>query len=340
MYLSKAILFVSLAASAIASPIRERADLLQVQAYAQFQISDGVAGNALEEVAAKFPVKEFRANLAGVSANDLAILKAARETAEAAETDAGGFNDAIDQVGEDSDDGIALQTGSSLSRLSLHKETAIRRRSMRSRQSWIRMWPPIKRAQATRARASTLRAARNPNDDSLPAGGSPRPGCSGLMLVMPGAKANRAKIPGFWDAGVPSPERASGPSGINNATLSLKQATYAAGEPGPNRWGRLAIRCHMGARLRNGLIISVRLGFSRQLQPLLTSASASSGEFHTQPPPYTAANHSRSDSRTHRRGKPRLGNHRRGGVPSELIPVLALVMIIPVLMIYLCKKKA
>ncbi|KAH8686912.1 hypothetical protein BGZ61DRAFT_589307 [Ilyonectria robusta] len=111
MYLSKAILFVSLAASAIASPIRERADLLQVQAYAQFQISDGVAGNALEEVAAKFPVKEFRANLAGVSANDLAILKAARETAEAAETDAGGFNDAIDQVGEDSDDGIALQTG-------------------------------------------------------------------------------------------------------------------------------------------------------------------------------------------------------------------------------------
>lgn len=57
MYLSKAILFVSLAASAIASPIRERADLLQVQAYAQFQISDGVAGNALEEVAAKFPVR-------------------------------------------------------------------------------------------------------------------------------------------------------------------------------------------------------------------------------------------------------------------------------------------
>ncbi|KAF7551617.1 hypothetical protein G7Z17_g4870 [Cylindrodendrum hubeiense] len=111
MYLSKAILFVSLAASTIASPSRKRADLLQVQDYAQFQISDGVAGNALEEVAAKFPVDEFRANLAGVSANDLAILKAARETAEAAEADEGGFNDAIDQVGENSDDGIALQTG-------------------------------------------------------------------------------------------------------------------------------------------------------------------------------------------------------------------------------------
>ncbi|KAH7159888.1 hypothetical protein B0J13DRAFT_616686 [Dactylonectria estremocensis] len=111
MYLSRAILFVSLVASTIAAPSRKRADLLQVQAYAQFQISDGLAGNALEEVAKKFPVEEFRANLAGVSANDLAILKAARETAEAAETDAGGFNDAIDQVGEDSDDGIALQTG-------------------------------------------------------------------------------------------------------------------------------------------------------------------------------------------------------------------------------------
>ncbi|KAH7143890.1 hypothetical protein EDB81DRAFT_884487 [Dactylonectria macrodidyma] len=111
MYLSKAMLFVSLAASAIALPSHKRADLLQVQDYVQFQISDGLAGNSLKEVAAKFPVEEFRANLAGVSANDLAILKAARETAEAAETDAGGFNDAIDQVGEDSDDGIALQTG-------------------------------------------------------------------------------------------------------------------------------------------------------------------------------------------------------------------------------------
>jgi len=34
-------------------------------------------------------------NLAGVAASDLAIIKAARVTAEAAETDAGGFNDAI-----------------------------------------------------------------------------------------------------------------------------------------------------------------------------------------------------------------------------------------------------
>ncbi|KAK7402811.1 hypothetical protein QQX98_011439 [Neonectria punicea] len=110
MFLSKAILFLSLVTSTVASPTK-RADLLQVQDYSQFQISDGVAGNALEEVAQKFPVAQFRANLAGVSENDLAILKAARETAEGAEADAGGFNDAIDQVGKDSDDGIALQAG-------------------------------------------------------------------------------------------------------------------------------------------------------------------------------------------------------------------------------------
>ncbi|KAM0436007.1 hypothetical protein ACHAPT_002899 [Fusarium lateritium] len=92
-------------------PSRRQANVLQVQDYVQFQISDGVAGNALQEVAEKFPVEEFRSNLAGVSEQDLEILKAARQTAEAAETDAGGFNDAIDQVGEDSDDGKALQTG-------------------------------------------------------------------------------------------------------------------------------------------------------------------------------------------------------------------------------------
>ncbi|KAL2680958.1 hypothetical protein Neosp_008561 [[Neocosmospora] mangrovei] len=111
MHLIKSILFVSLAACSTAMPSRRQANVLQVQDYAQFQISDGLAGNALQEVAEKFPVEQFRANLAGVSQQDLDILKAARETAEAAETDAGGFNDAIAQVGEDSNDGKALQTG-------------------------------------------------------------------------------------------------------------------------------------------------------------------------------------------------------------------------------------
>jgi hypothetical protein len=53
---------VSLAISVVASPTpsRKRADLLQAQDYSQFQISDGVAGNALEEVSQKFPVRSFR----------------------------------------------------------------------------------------------------------------------------------------------------------------------------------------------------------------------------------------------------------------------------------------
>jgi preprotein translocase subunit SecF len=51
-------------------------------------------------------------NLAAVSADDLAIIKAARVTAEAAETDAGGFNDAIDAAGGTSSTaGKALQVG-------------------------------------------------------------------------------------------------------------------------------------------------------------------------------------------------------------------------------------
>lgn len=48
-------------------------------------------------------------DLASVSDSDLAIIKAARETAEAAETD--GFNPAIDAAGKDSDEGTALQNG-------------------------------------------------------------------------------------------------------------------------------------------------------------------------------------------------------------------------------------
>jgi hypothetical protein len=46
-----------------------------------------------------------------VSANDLAILKAARVTAEGAETDAGGFNEAIAAAGKDTTQGQALQNG-------------------------------------------------------------------------------------------------------------------------------------------------------------------------------------------------------------------------------------
>lgn len=47
-----------------------------------------------------------------MSAQDIAILKAARETAEAAEVDAGGFNNAIEAAGgEKTTAGAALQRG-------------------------------------------------------------------------------------------------------------------------------------------------------------------------------------------------------------------------------------
>lgn len=62
MYFSRSILFASLTVSVFASPTtvgQKRADLLQVQDYSEFQISDGVAGNALAEVAQKFPVRSF-----------------------------------------------------------------------------------------------------------------------------------------------------------------------------------------------------------------------------------------------------------------------------------------
>lgn len=49
-----------LATSALAAPVmphKKRAGVLTKQTYAQFQISDGVAGNAQAEVLKKFPVR-------------------------------------------------------------------------------------------------------------------------------------------------------------------------------------------------------------------------------------------------------------------------------------------
>ncbi|EGO52517.1 hypothetical protein NEUTE1DRAFT_54329 [Neurospora tetrasperma FGSC 2508] len=77
---------------------------LSAQSYSQFQVSSGVGGNALAEVDEN--------NLASVSAADLAIIKAARETAEDAETKAGGFNEAIKAAGgTKTTAGAALQVG-------------------------------------------------------------------------------------------------------------------------------------------------------------------------------------------------------------------------------------
>ncbi|KAK4168562.1 hypothetical protein QBC43DRAFT_330462 [Cladorrhinum sp. PSN259] len=110
--LFKSTVIFSLLASALALPmgsgIEKRA--LKVQNYSQFSVSGGVAGNALNEVNAKFPIN--LQDPASVSTEDLSILKAARETAEAAEVEAGGFNEAIKAAGgEKTTDGAALQRG-------------------------------------------------------------------------------------------------------------------------------------------------------------------------------------------------------------------------------------
>ncbi|KAL7816111.1 hypothetical protein V8C44DRAFT_309769 [Trichoderma aethiopicum] len=106
MHFTKIYLAISLAVSALALPTsipHKRA--LQFRQYADFQISDGKAGNALSEAQSKFPIDTK--NLKDVSDNDLAIIKAARETAEAAETDA--FNGQIKAA--DGDAATALQNG-------------------------------------------------------------------------------------------------------------------------------------------------------------------------------------------------------------------------------------
>ncbi|WYZ34926.1 hypothetical protein EsH8_I_001202 [Colletotrichum jinshuiense] len=110
MYFTKIAVLFSLAATGLSAPVDKRqATILSVQDYSQFQISDGTAGNALSEVAQKFPVDKIKADLAGVSKDDLAIIQAARVAAEGAEADAGGFNDAIAKAsGADAD---ALKVG-------------------------------------------------------------------------------------------------------------------------------------------------------------------------------------------------------------------------------------
>ncbi|ORY71625.1 uncharacterized protein BCR38DRAFT_480125 [Pseudomassariella vexata] len=106
MYFSKVAVFISLAVSAFAAPtpaVQKRA--LSFRAYNDFQISDGVGGNALAEVNEAFPVD--MTDPASVSEDDFNILVAARQTSENAEAE---FNDAIDAAGGSSD-GDALTVG-------------------------------------------------------------------------------------------------------------------------------------------------------------------------------------------------------------------------------------
>jgi len=62
--LKAAFLFLALGISTLAAPrspsLDRRANVLTTQTYNQFQVSGGVAGNALAEVNAKFPVRALR----------------------------------------------------------------------------------------------------------------------------------------------------------------------------------------------------------------------------------------------------------------------------------------
>jgi hypothetical protein len=98
-----------------------------VQTYDEFNVSGGVAGNALDEVNTKFPVRlppllppqsantKFQidqTDFAGVAASDLAIIAKAAQVSEDAETNTGGFNDAIAAAGgTGTTAGTALQNG-------------------------------------------------------------------------------------------------------------------------------------------------------------------------------------------------------------------------------------
>ncbi|EOD49623.1 Small secreted protein [Neofusicoccum parvum] len=130
MRFSTVAVFLGLTASSLAAPVMDlptgmtkRANstssnsnaaaaggsVLTAQSYADFQISDGVAGNALAEVNQKFPISNQ--DPAQVSDADAEIISNAREVAEDAETGTGGFNDQIAAAGEDTDAGKALQVG-------------------------------------------------------------------------------------------------------------------------------------------------------------------------------------------------------------------------------------
>ncbi|KAJ4289004.1 hypothetical protein N0V90_011346 [Kalmusia sp. IMI 367209] len=95
-----------LATGALGAPTGlKKRGVLTAQSYADFQISDGVAGNAVAEFQQKFPIDT--SDLANVDAADAKIISDAREVAESAETDA--FNPAIDAAS--GDDATALQNG-------------------------------------------------------------------------------------------------------------------------------------------------------------------------------------------------------------------------------------
>jgi hypothetical protein len=70
MHFTKFYVAISLISSAVALPISGTSiarRALQFREYADFQISDGVSGNALAEAKAKFPVRKFNHLIIAIS---------------------------------------------------------------------------------------------------------------------------------------------------------------------------------------------------------------------------------------------------------------------------------
>ncbi|TLD20341.1 hypothetical protein PspLS_08367 [Pyricularia sp. CBS 133598] len=123
MFFSKA-LILALATAAVALPtsqqLDKRAGILKKEPYAQFQVSDGVGGDALAEVKKKFPIDD--AKIASIDPADLQIIKDARITAEKAETE--GFDPAIAKAtGEEKDELEVGKIKNKVLKLQLEVET-------------------------------------------------------------------------------------------------------------------------------------------------------------------------------------------------------------------------
>ncbi|KAI9056772.1 hypothetical protein FKP32DRAFT_1681940 [Trametes sanguinea] len=101
------VIFLAVVGLVTAAPIRVSKRAFQLQDYADFQISDGTAGNAQAEANAVFVDPFDGVDLSTVDAQTLDAVQTMREAAESAETDQ--FNPAIDAAsGAEAD---ALQNG-------------------------------------------------------------------------------------------------------------------------------------------------------------------------------------------------------------------------------------
>ncbi|KAH7403138.1 hypothetical protein BKA64DRAFT_641151 [Cadophora sp. MPI-SDFR-AT-0126] len=111
MHFSTLTLLFALTATTLSAPTPAHSvkRALTAKPYNDFSVSSGVAGSALAEVNANFPVPS---DLSTVSASDLTIISNAAKVSEQAEVATGGFNDAIAAAGgQGTTEGKALQVG-------------------------------------------------------------------------------------------------------------------------------------------------------------------------------------------------------------------------------------